>query len=103
MEAGVYVAGAVTKLLTANDDPEAMLRTVLSEFELEVLETAPVAYRCTCSRDRVERALLSLGADELRQMLDEQGHAELTCQFCGSGAPVQWRGSPAYSELARKK
>ena len=63
VEAGVYAAGAVTKLLTANDDPEAMLRTVLSEFELEVLETAPVAYRCTCSRDRVERALLSLGAD----------------------------------------
>ncbi len=38
---GCMLAGAVTKLLTANDDPEAMLRTVLSEFELEVLETAP--------------------------------------------------------------
>ena len=82
VEAGVYAAGAVTKLLTANDDPEAMLRTVLSDFELEVLETAPVAYHCTCSRDRVERALLSLGAEELQQLIDEQGQAELTCQFC---------------------
>ena len=103
MEAGVYAAGAVTKLLTANDDPEAMLRTVLSEFELEVLETAPVAYRCTCSRDRVERALLSLGADELRQMLDEQGHAELTCQFCDQVHQFSGEDLRRILELARKK
>ena len=103
VEAGVYAAGAVTKLLTANDDPEAMLRTVLSEFELEVLETAPVAYRCTCSRDRVERALLSLGADELRQMLDEQGHAELTCQFCDQVHQFSGEDLRRILELARKK
>lgn len=103
VEAGVYAAGAVTKLLTANDDPEAMLRTVLSEFELEVLETAPVVYRCTCSRDRVERALLSLGADELRQMLDEQGHAELTCQFCDQVHQFSGEDLRRILELARKK
>ena len=103
VEAGVYAAGAVTKLLTANDDPEAMLRTVLSEFELEVLETAPVAYRCTCSRDRVERALLSLGADELRQMLDEQGHAELTCQFCDQVHQFSGEDLRRILELAQKK
>ena len=103
VETGVYAAGAVTKLLTANDDPEAMLRTVLSEFELEVLETAPVAYRCTCSRDRVERALLSLGADELRQMLDEQGHAELTCQFCDQVHQFSGEDLRRILELARKK
>ena len=103
VEAGVYAAGAVTKLLTANDDPEAMLRTVLSEFELEVLETAPVAYRCTCRRDRVERALLSLGADELRQMLDEQGHAELTCQFCDQVHQFSGEDLRRILELAQKK
>ena len=82
VEAGVYAAGAVTKLLLASDDPEAMLRSVLSDFELEVLETAPVEYRCTCSRERVERALLSLGRKELSDLLEQQGKAELTCQFC---------------------
>ena len=82
VETGVYAAGAVTKLLLANDDPEAMLRSVLSDFELEVLETAPVEYRCTCSRERVERALLSLGRKELSDLLEQQGKAELTCQFC---------------------
>lgn len=82
VEAGVYAAGAVTKMLAEQDDPEAMLRKVLSDFELEVLETAEVAYRCTCSRDRVSRALLSLGSKELQAILDEQGKADLTCQFC---------------------
>ncbi len=82
VEAGVYAAGAVTKLLSANDDPGALLRTVLSDFELEILEETPIEYRCTCSRDRVERALLSLGSEELTSILEEQGEAELTCQFC---------------------
>ncbi len=82
VEAGVYAAGAVTKMLAEQDDPEAMLRKVLSDFELEVLETSEVTYRCTCSRDRVSRALLSLGSKELQAILDEQGKADLTCQFC---------------------
>lgn len=82
VEGGVYAAGAVTKILTANDDPEAMLRTVLSDFELEILETTPIEYRCSCSHERVERALLSLGAEELQGILEDQGEAELTCQFC---------------------
>lgn len=103
VEAGVYAAGAVTKLLTANDDPEAMLRTVLSDFELEVLETAPVAYHCTCSRNRVERALLSLGAEELQQLIDEQGQAELTCQFCDQVHRFSGEDLRRILERARKK
>ena len=103
VEAGVYAAGAVTKLLTANDDPEAMPRTVLSDFELEVLETAPVAYHCTCSRDRVERALLSLGAEELQQLIDEQGQAELTCQFCDQVHRFSGEDLRRILERARKK
>ena len=59
-----------------------MLRTVLSDFEVKVLEQEPVEYRCGCSRDRIERALLSLGRDELSAILAEQGSCDLTCQFC---------------------
>lgn len=82
VEGGVMAAGAVTGLLEKNDDPEAMLREVLSDFEIEILETSPVEYRCYCSRERVERALISLGKEELNQILQEQGGCELTCQFC---------------------
>lgn len=82
VEGGVLAAGPVTALLDQDDDPEHLLRTVLSDFEVEILETTPIEYRCYCSRERVERALISLGKDELQQILDEQGGCELTCQFC---------------------
>ena len=58
------------------------LRRALPGLELEVLEKRPVEYRCDCSRERMERALISLGREELREMIDEQGGAELTCRFC---------------------
>ena len=55
---------------------------MLSDFDLEILETHPVEYRCYCSRDRVTRALISMGREELSSLIQEQGQAELTCQFC---------------------
>ena len=61
---------------------EALLRTVLSDFEVEILETSPIEYKCYCSRDRVERALISMGVAELEDLLAEQGGCELGCQFC---------------------
>ena len=83
VEGGVLAAGSVTKLLDGNPDPEAMLRTLLSDFDVEILERTPVEYRCPCTRDRMARALISLGPEELKSLIDEQGQAELTCRFCG--------------------
>ena len=82
VEGGIMAAGPVSAILEQNDDPEALLRTVMSDFDLKILETCPVSYKCYCSRQRVERALISLGKSELEQMLAEQGGCQLTCQFC---------------------
>ena len=82
VEGGVMAAGPVSAILEQSDDPEALLRTVMSDFDLKILETCPVSYKCYCSRQRVERALISLGKPELEQMLAEQGGCQLTCQFC---------------------
>ena len=82
VEGGVMAAGSVTGLLSGSAGPEEMLRQVLSDFELESLEQTPIEYRCDCSRERMERALISLGPEELRGIIDEQGGAELTCRFC---------------------
>lgn len=82
IEAGIARVGQVTTQLSQGLSAEALLRLVLADFDLELLETVPVEYRCYCSRQRVERALISLGKDELRQILDEQGHCSMTCQFC---------------------
>ncbi len=82
VERGVSKLGAVSARLDSGMEPLGLLREVLGEFELEVLETSPIAYRCYCTRDRVSRALISLGTDELDSLIKEQGGAELTCQFC---------------------
>jgi molecular chaperone Hsp33 len=82
IEAGVRRVGSVSRALDSGMDAEALLRAVLSDFELEVLETHPVEYRCDCSRERVTRALISMGREELRDMIQDQGSAQLTCQFC---------------------
>ncbi len=82
IEGGIMAAGPVSAILDRNDDPEALLHTVMSDFDLKILETQPVSYKCYCSRERVTRALISLGKSELEQMLSEQDGCQLTCQFC---------------------
>lgn len=83
VEKGVYAAGNVTGILREDPDPEALLKRLLPEMHLEILERTPVEYRCDCSRERMERALISMGRSELRALIDEQGSAELKCHFCG--------------------
>ena len=82
IEAGVHRVGSVSAALEGGMDGEALLRAVLSDFELEILEKHPVEYRCYCSRERVTRALISMGREELASLIEDQGSAELTCQFC---------------------
>ena len=82
IEDGVRRVGAVSRALEGGMDSEGVLKAVLSDFEVEVLERHPVEYRCYCSRDRVSRALISMGRDEMKSLIEEQGEAQLTCQFC---------------------
>lgn len=82
IEAGIARVGQVTSHLNQGVGPEELLRMVLGDFELELLETVPVEYRCYCSRERMRGALVSMGKEELRALIAEQGRAEMTCQFC---------------------
>lgn len=82
IEAGIAKVGQITKHLNQGVSPEGLLRMVLCDFDLDLLETIPVEYRCYCSRERMRNALVSMGKDELRALIAEQGRAEMTCQFC---------------------
>ncbi|SBV98900.1 33 kDa chaperonin [uncultured Eubacteriales bacterium] len=82
IEKGVARVGAVTDALWGGMDAEGLLREVLRDFDMEVVERSDVEYRCYCSHERVTRALISLGKKELSELIEEQGRAELTCQFC---------------------
>lgn len=82
VERGIRKVGSVTSALAEGKTTLELIHSVLEEFELEVLETTPVEYRCYCSRDRVTRALISMGREEMKSLIEEQGCADLTCQFC---------------------
>ena len=103
LEKGIMEAGPVTKLLLDNDDPESLLRRVMSGFELDILETAPVEYRCYCSRERMAAALVSLGGAQLSELAEDENGIELTCQFCDSRQRFTQEDIRRLLETARKK
>lgn len=82
IETGIACAGAVTPMLDAGLTPEEILRKVLCEFELEFFEEMPVEYRCYCSRERVSATLITLGKQELAQIVEEGEPIRVECQFC---------------------
>lgn len=82
IESNVSRLEPVTTMLEQGLTPEDILGRALAGMEFDVLDTGAPVYRCTCSRQRVERALLSMGAQALRELPDEQGQAEVTCRFC---------------------
>ena len=67
--------------------------------------THPIEYRCYCSRDGVTRALISMGREELRALIEEQGQAELTCQFCDRVYPFTkgGAGGPAGQDVTNNR
>ena len=82
LEAGVEKAGAVTKMLDSGMSAEQMLKTVMEDFEVEILETTPMEYRCYCSRDRVTSTLISLGKKEMAEIVESKETIHIECQFC---------------------
>lgn len=82
IETGIACAGAVTPMLDSGMTPEELLRKVLCEFELEFFEQEPVNYRCYCSRERVEKTLITVGKKDLQEMIDDGKPISVECQFC---------------------
>ena len=82
LEEGIQRAGAVTPMLEQGMTPEDILGQVCGALGVTFLETSSVSYKCYCSRDRVERALISLGKRELQEILEEGKSFPVECQFC---------------------
>jgi len=61
---------------------EVLIHRLYGEEDVRLFDTQHVAFRCSCSRDRVARMLKMLGRDEVQSVLDEQGRAEVICEFC---------------------
>ncbi len=83
LEENIKTLPPITTMLAEGNTPEDILLTVTEGFDMFMYqnETKP-EYLCDCTRERVSSALLGMGKEELRALIDEQGKAEVTCQFC---------------------
>ena len=72
----------ISKMIQRGLTPEEILEEVLGEGNVKILEKQPVAFKCQCSKERIENAIVSLGAEEIQSMIDEDGQAEAQCHFC---------------------
>ena len=73
---------SVTEMIDGGLDARGIISTVFDGLDVNFLSETPLAFRCQCSRERVESTLISLNAKD-RQSLIDDGHAEVVCQFCG--------------------
>lgn len=82
LEENVAAITSVTQLLEEGCTPEMVLERLLEGLELEVQDQISTAFSCNCTRSRVEKALISIGAGELQKMIEDGETIEMKCQFC---------------------
>ena len=75
---------SVTNLLEQGMTPEDILEEVLGEFGVEILDKMPTKFDCNCSKERVEKVLISIGKKEIQEMIDEGKDIEVNCHFCNT-------------------
>ncbi len=72
----------VTTLLDKGNSPEDIMKMILEDLDIIFYEKTPVNFKCDCDRTRVEKALISVGKEELKDMLENDKNANLRCHFC---------------------
>lgn len=84
LEERLKSVGPVTAMLEQGMAPENILEEVLGSFGVSVMDKMPTAFRCSCSRERVEKALISVGRAELESMISDGKPIEMNCHFCNT-------------------
>ena len=75
---------SMTEMLSQGMNGEDIIKYVMLGFDTDILDSREVGYVCDCSRERMERAIISLGKAEIDAIIEEQGEAEIVCSFCNS-------------------
>ena len=82
LEEKLKTMDSVTNLLDSGNSPEQLLELLLGDLGLEINDTIPAQYDCDCSRERVERAIISIGKKDIQEMINDGKPVEVRCQFC---------------------
>ena len=92
---------SITSMLDAGMTPEMILEDVLGEFGLEILDKLPTRFYCNCSKERIEKALISVGKKDLQEMIDDGETIEVNCHFCNKHYPITVEELKVLLEKAR--
>lgn len=84
LEARIKEIKSVTAMLEEGMTPEQILEHILGYMELDILDTIPTKFYCNCSKDRVSKAVISVGKEEIQKMIDDGEPIEVNCHFCNS-------------------
>ena len=84
LEANIAKISSVTTMLDQGYTPEKILETVLEGMDIEYTDTMPTEFYCNCSKNRVEKALISIGRKDIKEMIDEGKDIEMHCHFCNT-------------------
>lgn len=84
LEQNVQKINSVTNLLEEGHTPESLLEKVLEGFDVQINEKMDTRFHCNCSKERVEKALISIGRKELNEMIQEGKPIEMNCHFCNT-------------------
>lgn len=82
LEENLKKVTSVTSLLEEGRTPESLLELLLEGFDIEFNDRIPTQFYCNCSKERVERALISIGKKDIQEMIDEGKEIEMNCHFC---------------------
>jgi len=85
LEENLSKVASVTSMLEEGNSPEKILEILLAGFDVEITEKANTSFFCNCSKDRVEKALISIGKTELQDMIEDGESIEVKCHFCNKG------------------
>ena len=84
LEEKIAQVSSVTALLDQGLSPEGILEQLLGDLGLEINDTVPASFYCNCSKERVEKALISIGKKDLKEMIEDGKEVELNCHFCNT-------------------
>ena len=84
LEKNIAKVNSVTGLLEQGYTPETMLEYLLEDMDMTINDTIDASFYCNCSKERVSRALISVGKKELKSMINDGKPIELNCHFCNT-------------------
>ena len=84
LEQNIQNIQSVTSMLDNGHTPEEMLSQVLEGLDLEITDTLPARFYCNCSKERIEKAIISIGRKDIQSMIDDGEDIEVKCHFCNT-------------------